>query len=453
MWRSWRSVSGSLAGALRDARWLNADRGVGYTRLLGAVTLIGAVAWVALARGGLDRLGKPLGTDFLSFWAASRLALEGHAAAVYNPAIHAAAERAAFGGADVGYAAFFYPPVYLLICLPLALLPYMASLPVWLGVTGLAYWRVVRAWLDSRVGVVAILAFPAVLLTVGHGQNAFLTSALFGAGALALGKRPGLAGVCFGALIFKPHLGILIPLALIAAGQWRAIASAAGTAVVFAAASLLAFGPEAWRGFFAISPLARASLETELVGSEKMQSVFAAIRLAGGTVSLGYAAQIVVGLAAAIAVAAVARRRRSGAAMGATLVCGTLLASPFLLDYDLALAAIPLAWLVSMGLRDGFAPWEKITLALAYVLPLVSRVIAMKFGIACGPFVLGALLIVVARRAWATGRIEAPRPGRGEDAGGAYSGNSAVDAVSMRSCSMRMNSARFRPGGMGGRYW
>ena len=34
----------------------------------------------------------------------------------------------------------------------------------------------------------------------------------------------------------------------------------------------------------------------------------------------------------------------------------------------------------------------------------------------------------------------------------AYIASNAMDAVSMRSWRMRMNSARFRPGGIGGRY-
>jgi hypothetical protein len=44
---------------------------------------------------------------------------------------HWAAEKALFGPAQ-GYVAFFYPPPYLLICLPLALVPYFWSLAVWL---------------------------------------------------------------------------------------------------------------------------------------------------------------------------------------------------------------------------------------------------------------------------------------------------------------------------------
>ena len=142
-------------------------------------------------------------------------------------------------GRDVGYAAFFYPPMFLILCLPLGLLPYLASLAVWLAATGLAYVRVVRAWLGERLDALPALAFPAVLVNAGHGQNGFLSAALFGAGALWLERRPILAGVCFGCLVYKPQLGLMIPLALLAAGRWKTLAGAAGAAVAFSALSLL----------------------------------------------------------------------------------------------------------------------------------------------------------------------------------------------------------------------
>jgi alpha-1,2-mannosyltransferase len=385
---------------LRDAEWLDAARAKAYLWILSGVVLAGVVGWVALSHRGFDLTGKPLGTDFLSFWAASKLALAGHPADVYRPAVHAAAQSAAFGGADVGYAAFFYPPVFLLICLPLAALPYLASLGAWLVLTGLACWQVLRRWLGRSISMLPALAFPATFSNLGHGQNAFLTTALFGGGGLLLATRPFVAGACFGALIFKPHLGLLIPIALLAGRQWRAIAGAITSAAALVALSLLAFGWQTWAGFLAISKLARAALEQELVGSAKMQSVFAAIRLWHGPIAAAYALQALVALAAAVAVAAVFHRRRNDAGAAAALVAGTLLASPFLLDYDLMLMAIPLAWLFTRGVRDGFLPWEKTGLLTAYLLPLFSRSIATMLHVPIGPPVLAMLFLLVLRRVW-----------------------------------------------------
>ena len=192
-----KQISRSWVNALRNASWLTAERAQGYSRVLFFVSLAAVVAWIALSRGGLDLRGQPLGTDFLSFYAASKLALSGHPETVYNIADHFAAERAVFGAAQLDYSAFFYPPLNLLICLPLALVPYLAALTAWLAITGYACWRTIASLLgDAGKGLfIAMLAFPGVFLTLGHGQNAFLSTALFGMGILWLDRRPALAGV------------------------------------------------------------------------------------------------------------------------------------------------------------------------------------------------------------------------------------------------------------------
>ena len=81
---------------LRDADWLTRDRASAYVKILFFMTVAAALLWIALAEGGVDRAGKPLGTDFVSFWAASQIALSGRPAAVYDIATHQAAQSALF---------------------------------------------------------------------------------------------------------------------------------------------------------------------------------------------------------------------------------------------------------------------------------------------------------------------------------------------------------------------
>src|SRR5271166_4838018 len=101
--------------ALRSADWLTAERARAWCRLLAVISLATAVIWIGLSQGGIDRAGKPLGTDFVSFWTAAHLALGGDAAAAWQPATHGAAEKALFPTAAPGYYAFFYLPVALLL--------------------------------------------------------------------------------------------------------------------------------------------------------------------------------------------------------------------------------------------------------------------------------------------------------------------------------------------------
>ena len=392
---------------LRDAEWLDARRARAYCLILFIVTALCMAGWAALSHGGVDPRGKPLGTDFTSFWTASQLALAGRPEAAYDLAAHHGAQSALFGR-DLGYAAFFYPPAFLLICLPLALAPYLASLGLWLAGTLLAYLAAMRAWLDARAGLVPILAFPAVMATLGHGQNAFLTAALLGGGCALLNRRPTLAGLLLGALIFKPHLGLVIPVALVAARRWRSLAAAGAAALALCGASALVFGASTWSAFFAATALARGALDDNLVGDEKMISVFAALRLLGVGNAVAYAAQALAALGVCASLASLQRRAFRCEAEGAALAAATLLASPFALDYDLTILAIPLAWLVSQGLRGGFLPYEKSLAAAAFILPAIARPLAGALGLPLAPLVVAAIFAAVVRRAFASADAAAP---------------------------------------------
>ncbi len=387
----------TILAAIRSAPWLTPDRASAYARAFLAASVMAAVAWVALSSGGIDLYGRPLGTDFKSFWAASHLALQGDPAAAWQPEAHAAAERAIFGGREVGYAAFFYPPPFLLVCLPLALLPYLPALVVWQGVTGFAWLRVVQRILGWPA-IVPILAYPAALLNLEHGQNGFLTAALFGAGALALPRRPALAGICFGCLVMKPQLLVLVPVLLLLRRAWPAIAAGIATAFAAAALSLLVFGPAAWIAFLADASLARATLEQGSVEPGKLQSLFAAVRVLGGGLGSAYALQAASALVAVAALAWAQYRRVPPLPLAMITACGTLLTTPFVLDYDLTLLALPLAWMLRRGRQDGFLPWEKAGLAVGFVLPLVTRLLALHLGVPLAPPAVLALLTLLLRR-------------------------------------------------------
>lgn len=382
---------------MRDAAWLHGGRARAWCRTLAVISLIAAVGWVALSHGGVDRAGRPLGTDFVSFWSASRLALDGQAAAAYDMPAHAAAQRAALPGAGDDYYAFFYPPVFLLLCLPLALLPYVPALAAWLAAGFAAYLVCIRAILPQHWAVLPAAAFPAVLVNAGHGQNGYLSAACMGAGVILLERRPFLAGLCWGALIYKPHLMLAAPVAVLFARRWAVLAGAAVSAAGLTALSWAVLGSSAWQAFRRATPLAQATLEQGLVEPWKMQSVFAAARLWGASLGSAYALHAATLVAACAVLAWSASRRPGGQAEGVLLVSATLLCSPFMLDYDLACLAIPLAWVAADAQRTGWLPWEKLVLLAGYVLPLASRVLAMG-GVPVAPLVLALVLWVVARR-------------------------------------------------------
>lgn len=389
-----------LLTLLRDASWLDAPRVRGYRLLIALGGFGAAVGLIALSRNGIDPAGKPLGTDFLAFWSAARLALAGMPEAAWDIARIGTYERGAMP-IDPGVSAFLYPPPFLVICLPFGWLPYFAALPLWLMLTGGAYVAAIRPWLARhKAALLTIAAFPAVLTNIGHGQNGFLTAALLGGGLALLDRRPWLAGVLLGALVIKPQIALALPVLLIAGARGRSILGALASAVILCGMSLLIFGADSWVAFADGASLGRAILDQGLVPPEKMVSMFAAMRVLHAPIGLAYAAQASVAIGAGALLAWVARRCGTAAGGTAALaVAATLLMSPFLLDYDLTAAAIPLAWLFSEGLRRGFAPWEKIVLGAGYVLPLLSRTIAFSTGLPVAPLILSALMLAVARAA------------------------------------------------------
>ena len=102
----------------------------------------------------------------------------------------------------------------------LATMPYMTSYIVWVTLNPLPYIYVIYRIIGDRSAILLACAFPALLANVIIGQNGCITAALFGGALLAMQYgRPVLSGVLIGLLTYKPHFGILIPLALICSQQ------------------------------------------------------------------------------------------------------------------------------------------------------------------------------------------------------------------------------------------
>jgi len=255
-----------------------------------------------------------------------------------------------------------------------------------------------------------LAGFSAVWINFMHGQNGFLTAALAGAGILCLRKRPYLAGVFIGLLAIKPHLALLFPVALVAIGAWRTLATAAATAFALTAAGTAVLGRATLAACLNGLGEARHFLEDGGLPWQKMPTVFAFSRLLGLPVAVAYGLHIVVAVGAALAVWHVWRRCSDWELRGAALMTATFLISPYVFDYDLAWLAFPIAWLALKGIRGGWLGREREILTAAWILPFLMAPIASTISLQIGPFVLIALLWIVVRRAeieeWTTHHTE-----------------------------------------------
>jgi len=343
-----------------------------------------------------DPSGLGIPTDFVNVWAAGRLVLDGHPAQAYDWDIQKHLEVAELGKDFVGNFAWHYPPPFLFVAAFLAQFPYAVAFVGWVSVSLMPYLAVMFAIVGRPFGLLLAMAIPMVLNNTLVGQNGFLTAALIGGTLYLMPARPVLSGICLGLLSYKPQYGVLFPLVLIAASQWTVFVTAAIVAIATATVSWLAFGTESWQAFFHWMPMFSQAFLTEGRATwGKMQSIFALVRYFGGTEQMAWVFQWIMSASVAVVLALMWRSRVSYTLKASALAAGTLLITPYLFMYDMMVLAIPVAFLVRIGLATGFRQYELPALACALVL-IVSFICFVA------PVGFGATLIVaalIARRA------------------------------------------------------
>lgn len=385
----------AMIASLRTCDWLTTVRVKAYLWILALLNLGTLLALGTTARNGVDRNGFLLGTDFLSFWTVGRM-LQGHGRP-YDQAAHVAAQQAYFTQADA-FTAFFYPPSFLPFTYPLGWLPYFPALVLWLATTGALFVFAIHRWLRTFLVELPtwllLLAFPASVIQITHGQTAFLLAGLLMLALLWLRSAPILAGMLLGLATVKPQFGLLLPLVLVLTGEWRALFSAAASALLLAGASALLFGPGIWEDWISLTRAAQTAMDAGAVGYAKMVSPFTGLMLLGVPAPAAYLIQAGVSLGIAAMLARVSWRRTYRPELGALTLVGAVLATPFVLDYDLLLL-VPAMIVIAAG---GWRSWEKLAVFLAFAAPAFARPIGMNLHLPLVPPIALLLFWVLWRR-------------------------------------------------------
>jgi hypothetical protein len=374
------------------------------------IAVIYAVVLVHFYRGGgwiVDSAGAPLYTDFSDTWVVGIAALRGEAAQLYNSAEFVRMQASLLGPMKFYYPNWPYPPTVFLVLAPFALLPYLYAFIAWGLMTLFGCISAVFFIVRRSAAVALVLASPYTAWNLLAGQNGFLTASLLGASLLFLERRPVLAGVFIGCLTYKPQFGILFPVALAAAREWRAFASATATVTLLVAISSAWFGSEVWAAFpraliahFGINLVADPGGDWGL-----LQTVYGLARVFQGSIAVAVFAQAATTLCAAIVVWLVWRSPVRYALKAAMLSAAALLATPHAFAYDLAAIAIPVAFLAKDQLGWGLLKGEQTTLLALFGITLAALVTLgdsphrTTFGsVPLGPVVLIALLGIILRR-------------------------------------------------------
>ncbi|MBC7633992.1 MAG: DUF2029 domain-containing protein [Acetobacteraceae bacterium] len=389
-----------MLDALRTGSWLTPARARAYPVLLVAVFVVGIIAALATANGMIDTTGRPLGSDFSMLWATGQSVRDGDPALPYDLARFANLQRRIFG-AETPILGWHYPPYFLAVAALVATLPYISALLVWQGATLALYAATIYRILPDRWVVMAALGFPGVIINIGHGHNGFLTAFLLGGGLLALDRRPWVAGVFFALLAYKPQFAIVLPIALLADKRYIAFVSAAIGVAAITLVSVWVFGVQSWLAFRTSLDFTRTIvLEHGSTGWQKIQSSFAAVRGLGGSIELAYAVQGAVTIAVVVGVGWLWHSKSNRRLQYAALIVGALLATPYVLDYDMVVLAPALAFLLAHGRDLGFRPWQKTLMAVVYVAPFVTRMVAEATLVPLGLLAMLGLFAMVIGRAW-----------------------------------------------------
>lgn len=349
------------------------------------------------------------GGDFISFWKAAQNVAEGRASAVYD----AQAWREVLtspGPRELSW--FVYPPFALLGLLPLGGLAYGPAVAIW-SVLPLPFYFMLIAWLVRRSRIVSVpnststtsdlhliavmwaACLPLLSANLFTGQTGGIVAVLLMSAAVCWWDRPILSGIAIGLMTIKPQMGLLIPFALLASGQWRAIAAAAGTILVLAVVTTAWLGQGIWTDYLAMTRLFAELMGQGYAGIRKLAvGPYVSLLSVGLPAWLAGIVQVTVlaGVLAAVIRAFVASSGGSDAANDlrlSLLATGTLLATPYALSYDMPLLALAI---VPVGVRiwdQGCELWELVALAALLAVPYVQPV-AVGAGV---PFALLATVL------------------------------------------------------------
>jgi hypothetical protein len=369
---------------------------------------------------GVPGIDPGNGSDFFVFYSAARFIWEGGpAAALYDMAALKDFQMG-LGASAAGIHPFNYPPTYIFIVLPLALLFYAPALLAWQLATAVCL--ALAAWLAGlrRLEILALMVAPTAMVNVSAGQNGFLTSALLIGGLALIDRRPLIAGTLFGLLTFKPHLGLLIPIALLARRNWRVIFAAAAATGVLAGSSLIVFGPDAWAMYLSFAGTFRHIAETQADNTFMTYSATALMgaRVAGLSPGAAYTIQALLSLAVGVIVYWIYSTAAEPSRRLPVLLSGVILASPFGFLYDLPVLSLAIILLARRGLREGFLPYERLALLAGWLMPFLGSLFS-EMGVPLAPLVALAVFAIAVRRALP---LDSPRRTRPAAPGARFAG-------------------------------
>ncbi len=187
--------------------------------------------------------------DFTFYFAAARIGLNHGWHSIYDLGLQQAqldAMRSRIGVAQL--ARFISPPPVAWLALPFTFLPYEVAYWLWsalllVALGGTWYLAAPGAGRVRLIHLIAALGWIPVIYALQLGQpGIFVAFGVASSYALLRSGRPFLSGLALGAIVLKPQLAFLVPVALLVGGRFRAFAGAAVAIGTLALASAISVG-------------------------------------------------------------------------------------------------------------------------------------------------------------------------------------------------------------------
>jgi hypothetical protein len=340
--------------------------------------------------------------DFHALWVSGVLAHQGQPLVNYDSvALHA--KQVAMGINEHHINPFPYPPTLLLLLAPLGALPLPWAYWLFIGFTGAAYFLAMTAgrWTDFRWPLMA-LAAPATGISIIAGQSGLLTGALMIGGFRLATTQSVAAGVLFGLLTFKPQLGVLIPVALLAAGLWRVAASAIATTLLGVVVSGLVFGFDLWPAW--IHQIRDYASEYDVVVN-LMPTVYANVQKTAAGPFAAAIEQAIFSLSVGIVVWRAFREGVTERAMALVFI-GTFLATPHAFNYDMPVTSAAIAaYLIARYEKvQRLSLFEALVVGAAFLTPLAILALREVGGAWSWAPLAAMFALLVRRDAWPSAR-------------------------------------------------
>jgi len=343
--------------------------------------------------------GLLLASDFYCFWLAAKAAVSLDPALVYDNHFFLQ-----YGGSlfeEAGLLHFFYPPTFLLLTAPLGYLPEIAAFFVFFGGSLAVYAFMGRCAYGNWNGALFLIALPTTFFVLFHGQNSLLMCALLGGALVAIrSEKYVLAGILIGCLTIKPQIGLLIPFALLAGRYWTVVGVAVFTTLMLALASWAVFGTETWVAFLNQTLFAREIVDHEHLPFVLHVTPFTALQQLGVPAAPAMYFQAALAIALLVLTSWIWLQDIPFDLKAAVLGSAALLATPYLLSYDLALLAVPIIFLLHYSRSNALSVAEKWVLAAAIAFTVLSKLLNLNYGVPLGPVAPALLLGFACRRAF-----------------------------------------------------